>query len=543
MTGATGQQTWLYRSNWLKLSLILLLGLGLFFRLAHLQHKIYWHDEVETSRRIAGYPKEEFIQQVFNGTEIGVADLQKYQRLTPEKGVIDTVRCLAVEAPVHPPLYYVLARFWAEVFGDSVLAMRTLPALISLIVLPATYLLGWELFNSPLAGWVAMAVISVSPFHVLYAQEVRQYSLFTALILLSSLSLLQAMRLTRKWRWGLYALSVGLGLYTHTWFALVVLAHFIYIAGTQWKTFDIRAWVFPKVWINYLIATFCGLLSFAPWGLILITQRTEVRGNTSWLSATISFFKLLKFWLLGLTFPFFDTDGSVIYRVSEGSDSLLTYIIRLPIIALIVYSLYFLIKASPSRVWLFVLSLIGVIVLGFVIPDLVFGGIKSTVPRYLIPCYLGLQFAVTYFISAQMLSGKANIKEIGQFLLVGLLSIELLSCTISFQAQAWWNKPASFDNLQVAHILNRSEQPLIISDSHDFNPSNTISISYLVKPNTRFLLVENPQQLTMPNSARDIFLLNPSPALRSSLQNEMDYKIIPVYKRNESRELSRLEKS
>lgn len=131
MTGAAGQQNWLSRSNWLKLSLILLLVLSIFFRFVHLEREIYWHDEVESSRWIAGYLRQELIQQVFNGTEIGVSDLQKYQHRTLEKGIIDTVRCLVAEAPVHPPFYYVLARFWTEVFGDSILAMRSLPALIS----------------------------------------------------------------------------------------------------------------------------------------------------------------------------------------------------------------------------------------------------------------------------------------------------------------------------------------------------------------------------------------------------------------------------
>lgn len=541
MTGAAGQQNWLSRSNGLKLLLILLLVLGIFFRLAHLERKIYWHDEVETSRRIAGYPKEEFIQQVFNGTEIGVVDLQKYQQLTPEKGVMDTVRCLAVEAPVHPPFYYVLARFWAEVFGDSVLAMRTLPALISLIVFPATYLLCLELFNSSLSGWVAMALIAVSPFHVLYAQEVRQYSLFTVLILLSSALLLQAMRLKTKWRWGIYALSLGFGLYTHTWFALVVIAHGVYMIGTQWKTFDIRSWLVPKVWIHYLIATFCGVLFFVPWGLILVIQGMEVRGNTSWLTATMSLPKLIKFWLLDLSFPFFDPNGSVIYRVVEGSDSLWTYIIRLPILALALYSLYFIIKNSPTRVWLLVSTLIGSVILAFALPDLLFGGIKSTVPRYLIPGYIGLQLAVAYLISAQVTSSQAKKQKFGQLISSALLLSGVISCVISFQSQAWWNKPASFDNIQVAHILNQSERPLVISDSYDFNPSNTISISYILQPHIRFQLVENPQQLKLSDFSRDIFLLNPSPTLRTYLKNELNHKIISIYKRSDSRELSRIE--
>lgn len=43
-----------------------------------------------------------------------------------------------------------------------------------------------------------MALIAVSPFHVLYAQEAREYSLWTVTILLSSAALLRAMRVKTK---------------------------------------------------------------------------------------------------------------------------------------------------------------------------------------------------------------------------------------------------------------------------------------------------------------------------------------------------------
>ncbi|HEY9709495.1 MAG TPA: glycosyltransferase family 39 protein, partial [Oculatellaceae cyanobacterium] len=158
-------------TNWLQVLIVVVLILGVFFRLANLDLKVYWEDEAFTSLRISGYTEAELIQQVFNGHEIGVADLQKYQHPNPEKGVIDTIKGLAVEEPQHTPLYFLMVRLWVQWFGNSVLITRSLSALLSLLVFPCLYWLCRELFESPLTAWIAMAMMAISPFHVVYAQE------------------------------------------------------------------------------------------------------------------------------------------------------------------------------------------------------------------------------------------------------------------------------------------------------------------------------------------------------------------------------------
>ena len=89
---------------WLRFLIITLLILGIFFRFAYLDRKVYWHDEAYTSLRISGYTKTEFVQQVFNGRVFAVGDIQKYQQPNSEKGFINTINSLAVEDAQHPPL-------------------------------------------------------------------------------------------------------------------------------------------------------------------------------------------------------------------------------------------------------------------------------------------------------------------------------------------------------------------------------------------------------------------------------------------------------
>src|SRR5262245_22388802 len=120
-------------SGWLRFFAIVLLVIGVFFRFVNLDQKLYWGDEVATSLRISGYPYVEMEQQIGTGRVVSVADLQKYQYPSPEKTAIDTIKGLALEESQLTPLYFMMVRFWVQLFGNSVAITRSLSAVISLL--------------------------------------------------------------------------------------------------------------------------------------------------------------------------------------------------------------------------------------------------------------------------------------------------------------------------------------------------------------------------------------------------------------------------
>ncbi|NEO24892.1 MAG: hypothetical protein F6K57_38100, partial [Moorea sp. SIO4A5] len=113
------QQTRRFTSTWLGVLLVILLMLGIVFRFVNLDQKIYWIDETFTSLRISGYRLSDMIPEISKGDAIAIKELHKYQQTNPEKNLIGTIKGLAFEEPQHPPLYYVMARFWAQLFGNS----------------------------------------------------------------------------------------------------------------------------------------------------------------------------------------------------------------------------------------------------------------------------------------------------------------------------------------------------------------------------------------------------------------------------------------
>jgi uncharacterized membrane protein len=521
--------------TWLQFFIIVLLVLGVFFRVVNLDRKVYWGDETFTSLRIAGYTKAEFAQEVLDGQVIGVEDLQKFQHPNPEKGVSGTINSIVTDTPQHTPLYFLMARFWVQWFSYSPGIIRSLSALISLLAFPCIYWLCRELFESSLVGWIAIALIAVSPFQVLYAQEARPYSLWIVATLLSSAALLRAMRLgTRDTKtlistWGMYAATLTLGIYTQLFFVLVAIGHGIYV-------FAIEKFRFTKTVSGYLLASLAGLLTFVPWLLVIINNLSTVEETTGWARQKESLFAWVKAWTRNITRTFLDTDpeGGII---EFGFDNQWTELIRLTLVGMVVfligYAIYFLCRNTPKRVWLFILTLIGVGSLPFILKDLISGGGLSGSTRHLTPIYLGMQLAVAYLLASKisLVSMSARTQKLWQIVLVAVLSSGVISCAISSQQEIWWNKTLSQTkyNPQIASIINQASQPLLLSDE---KLNKILPLSYALDPKVRLQLVVEPNVPQIPDGFSDVFLYRSSQKLKKALQKQ-NYKIEPVYKLDE----------
>ncbi len=508
--------------------LITVLVIGIIFRFANLDNKVFWFDENATIFKISGYTTEEWdsVKNKLNGQIISIEDFSNSYSPNPESNVTDTIKLLALQDSKHTPLYFVMLRLWVDWFGNSATVMRSLSALISLLIFPCLYWLCLELFQSPLVGWIAVALIAVSPFHVLYAQEARPYSLLAETILLSSGALLRAIRQKTKLSWGLYIVSWSLSIYTHTLSLLVFIAHGIYVLAT----YGIRQ---SKVFTTYLIATLVGLLTFTPWLLFILTNYDQVSESIEWQNTIRPFSSLVKNWMIYLSRIFLDYNP-IADTKSSSFQNPLSISVRWIILILVGYSIYFICRHSPRRIWLFIVTLIGIPALALAIPDIVFGGFRSCVPRYLIASYLGIHLAVAYLLGTKIASSTSSIwrQKLWQVVTVVLISGGVFSCAIISPAETWWNKYI-YDEIpisQISRVINQGSYPLLLFESQ--SRDETIYITPLLKSKVRLLQLGESDNIIIPNDFSDIFLLNPSEELQDRLQKEQKFKIEPIYQNN-----------
>jgi uncharacterized membrane protein len=503
--------------------IIIILASGIFFRFANLDKKVYWGDETATSLRISGYTLSELQELGFLGEEMGVKDLQKYQYPNQEKNLYNLIVGLAKEEPQHPPLYFILARFWVKLFGHSVAVTRSISAVLSLLAFPCIYWLCRELFKTSLPGWLAMALLAVSPIQILYAQEARSYSLWSVTVLLSSAALLKAIRLNTRISWLTYAISLTLGLYTIVLSVIVAIGQGIFVIFRE----NFRL---TKIVRSYLWSSLVGFILFFPWILAIIFNVSEAIETTDWTRQKVSFLNLLKIWLLNISRIFFDVNYNFTKRNS------LLYIIILLLFFLVIYSIYFLCRYACKQAWLFVLILIGTNFFSLVLPDLILGGIRSGVARYLFPFYLSIQIAVAYLLASKMSSMSMWQQKFWRGAAAILISLGIYSSVVISPADSWWNKYIDIYLPKVAEIVNQTERPIVITGWHSL-----MSLSHILKPNVS---IQSPvsQQEAIANAKKsyqftvkpiandfsDIFVYS-ARAIEELTKEKNNYRIDKVY--------------
>ncbi|AFY41120.1 glycosyltransferase family 39 protein [Nostoc sp. PCC 7107] len=524
--------------SWVRFLIIVLLVMAVLFRFFNLDSKIYSHDETYTSLRISGYTVAEVKQQLFNGHVITPESFAKFQGVNQQKGLSDTIMSLAKEDPQHPPLYYAIARFWLGIFGNSVTAIRSLSACISLLVFPGIYWLCRELFVVPLSlPWLAIAITAVSPIYLIYATEAQEYILWLVTIIISSAALLRALRLESKFPgklppdqftiWSLYTVTLVLSLYTSLWSGFLAIAHSTYVI-------TIARFQLNKTVRAYLLASIVAFFAFIPWMIIGLAKFLQFLLSNQGRQTELLPIPLLPFLLKQITRIFFDLDLVL--------DNNLNYLICAFLVILVGCAIYLLCRTTNYKVWLFIVILIVVPSLPLILPALMSGEIKLGSEPYFLPSYLGMQIAVTYLLATQLYNGSLTRRRIWQTIIALLIIGGLVSSRVYYQAETWWHKGVSYNNLQAAQIISRSARPLLISNVEGINYGNVFSLSYLVEPRVRFKLVNNQIIPNISDTYTQVFFLNISHTWRQQLSTQYQSPINLVY-RNEYYSLWELRKS
>ncbi|MEM8718184.1 MAG: glycosyltransferase family 39 protein [Cyanobacteria bacterium P01_G01_bin.39] len=517
--------------------IITILVIGILFRFTNLDHKAYWWDEVVNSIHSAGYSKQDFDHQVeaWKGRDLTIEDLHQYQYPTSQTTSLDVIRALAEGEPQSPPIYYLLSRWWMQLFGSSVAVQRSLSAVISLLAFPSMYWLCLELFGSSLAAGIGVMLIASSPFHLLFAQEVRMYVLWTVTILISSACLLRAIRLQRKRDWVIYTASLIISFYTYPFSILVAVSHGIYVTVNEFPKFlgaidrSRNTWIkVTKTFSNYLMALIISIIIYVPW-IVLLTQIDDTK-MSAWRQKTISLSELLKNWLFQTPLIFVDLNSQ--YLGSNGIENFYDPLSFYPMIFIwifILFSFYFLVRNSPQQLWSFILPLILTTALALALPDIITGGIRSAVPRYLIPCYVGIELSIVNLIYSRITpqSAKVFTTRIWQLFLAIFLSLGIISCSLIISSSSWWNKSINFQNVPIAEIINSTEKPLILTPQ-DLSIS-LISISHHLTNKAIIRLIDQPDVAQESPKFSTQFLLNYPQSWLDSIKKEHKLKLEKIY--------------
>ncbi len=499
---------------WGVLGLVGLAGVAL--RFVGLDEKLLWHDEVFTRVFAAGHAPREWFATLYGGAPVTAADLQAFQHLDPSKGPWDTVLGLARDEPQHPPLYYLLARLWMGLFGDGIGALRALSAVFSLGGLAAGGWLAHEAFGRRAATATAVALLAASPVLGLYAQEAREYSLWSAEILASCAALLRAQRrmaegAPARWAWVIYGALTTAALYTSFSHAGVIAAQVLFVA---WRA---RGRLTAPARAAAATLT-VSALACLPWALMLRTHYAAFQASMAWArEIVIPRAELLSTFGLNLSRPIVDgwaqPTGWAWAAVAGGA-------------ALSVGALAAVGWAArrqgagrlgPGALLVLVAVAPVALLLG---PDLVLGGIRSLSTRYLMPTLVMALVAL-----GQGLSQPGWPRRV---VTVAVAAAMALSVGHNARTDAPWIKGISQALPQVVAQVRAAPDPLIVGNREAHNPGNLMALAAQLPPTVRFHLLLAYEGYRLPPHAGAVFLFSPVPWFPGAVAAAHGVEVQPV---------------
>lgn len=168
-----------------------------------------------------------------------------------------------VSLDTHPPLYYVVLKLWAGLFGWSELSLRSLSVAAFVAALIVAGLLLRKMFGVRVAIG-AMLLVMVSPLLLRYGFEIRMYSLGILIGVSATYALYSAWRSGSRQdrdRWlTAYGLLVVIGMFTLYPLALLWIAHVVWISCVHWG--KKAAW---NKLLPYVLAYVGAVVLFLPW--------------------------------------------------------------------------------------------------------------------------------------------------------------------------------------------------------------------------------------------------------------------------------------
>ncbi len=242
-------------SRWLAWGAILVLAVVL--RVHHLHEVSAWYDEAATWKTIQ-FPWSEMFQ--------------------------------SIRQNVHPPVYYVIVKLWAEVFGYSPDSLRAFSVLCGVITVGVIGVLVREATDtnadstSPSENWfplLASALYAINPIAIEQSQQARMYTLGILFAALLGWGTLRVLKKPLEWSgWVLVILFGNLLPLTHYYglFTSLVAAIFIGLRmGAVWEETAVE--VRNAAWTRFGTALAVTLPVWVYWGPVFWAQRARVQAE------------------------------------------------------------------------------------------------------------------------------------------------------------------------------------------------------------------------------------------------------------------------
>ena len=261
-----------------------------------------------------------------------------------------------------------------------------------------------------------------------------------------------------------------------------------------------------------------GLLPLLPWFVLLISRLSSVQKAAHWLNEDQTVKELMVQWAENI---------SRIFSSPFSSPDPRLFLFTVFLGVLFAWSIIRMILQNQLRGGL-VAVLLCIVPFGiFMVSDLLLGGQKSTVFRYLLPSYIGSLLIFGFGLSFNDPDSSKQNKNYGWFggtIFYAVLIVAIYSSWFNLHSSSWWGTESSSELSAAQTIIETSDRAIVVSDQPfgDF-----IYFALLLRP-TDYILWLKPyhdiNEKYIFSNFESIFLWNPSETLLDKAESIEDRK-------------------
>ncbi|GAB4471795.1 MAG: hypothetical protein OHK0037_31280 [Elainellaceae cyanobacterium] len=284
---------------------------------------------------------------------------------------------------------------------------------------------------------------------------------------------------------------------------------------------------------GFIQAAVLAIALFLPWVFVVLSQWGTLQANTEWMRQPMGVLPLMAIWLYNTSILLFDVPATLSLDLPTAA-KLLTSVL---LVGLLAIALRCLIRHTLRPVWGFV------VLFALPIPALLLGldflrdSQLSTAARYLLPFHLGMILVLAFYLARSLHAKSRSRRRFGQGLLLCLVALCVLSYGFQLQQPPKYQKSRNLHNRAIAALINQTARqaaaPRLIAEPTQ--AMDLVSLSLDLQPQAQIQVItpagenERGDRLLL-EPCQFLFLLNPSAALISTVQEEINQPIQEAYR-------------
>jgi uncharacterized membrane protein len=367
---------------------------------------------------------------------------------------------------------------------------------------------------TPRAALTATALASVSPLHLRYAQEARPYALWGLLLIVAALAMLHAGRDKRRRSWLLASAAMALALWVHP-LTLCAMPALMVLARTQDESRPAGGGGMRRPLTRIALASALAVASWLPWAVMAVAHGQRTTTNLAWTGAPMSSLQLVRRWIGVVTTVFWRPagEGGLLGSSIDSAAGRVAWLaLGLAAVAIVLAAFVHIARSAPRRARAFVIASMAVPVIVLVTADLVMGGRRSTVDRYLMPAWLGAGLAIAFWLAG---TGRGESRR--RLVLAAILALGVLTALQARTASVWWNTGDDVRDLgRVEQSLAGSATPVVLTD---VEPLLALQILRRLPPGATVRLGTGGPARIEPSEWPRVILVHPSSSLLGAAQS------------------------